>query len=244
MDDHSSAHASTQGMRRFWDEAAHRNAAYYVDTSLSYADPDMNAFWETGRRIVDEAIGPAAVKHPERRDLAVEIGSGLGRNCKALRETFASVVGIDISPEMVRQATEMAGDGIEFRLGSGASLSGVQDRSVDFVLSFTVFQHIPDPAVIEAYIEEAGRVLARGGVFAFQWNNTPGARRWRVRRAALSLLQRIGFGDPHGRNASQFLGSVMTLTKIEAALERGGLRLDGTKGEGTLFCWAWASRAS
>jgi hypothetical protein len=58
---------AAKGMRGFWDEAAKRNAAWYLDTTVSFDEPDMGAFFETGRKIVDQAVGgspvpPAAVK--------------------------------------------------------------------------------------------------------------------------------------------------------------------------------------
>jgi SAM-dependent methyltransferase len=178
---------------------------------------------------------------PAGRELAVEIGCGVGRICKALSERFDRVVGIDISPEMIRQARELVPDDrVRFELGSGSSLQPVQDGTADLVLTFTVFQHIPEISVIEGYIREAGRVLKPGGVFVFQWNNTPGAGRWKVRRAVLGVLQKLRLGERHGRNAAQFLGSRVALDRIQAALNAGGMALKETKGLDTLFAWAWA----
>jgi SAM-dependent methyltransferase len=112
------------------------------------------------------------------------------------------------------------------------------------VLSFTVFQHIPKVSLIRGYLHEAGRVLRPGGLLVFQWNNLPGPRRWRARRALLSTLQRTGLRrEAHERNAAEFLGSRVTLGTICDALAEGGLELRGTRGTGTLFAWAWAVRA-
>src|SRR5260370_16158413 len=118
---------------------------------------------------------------------------------------------------MVRQARRLVPDeGIDFRVGDGTSLPGIPDGSVDFVLSFTVFQHIPDVGVIDGYIAEVGRVLRPGGVFSFQWNNEPGVTAWRARRWLLSTLQRTGIhGEPRRRNAVEFLGSKVPLGRIE-----------------------------
>jgi SAM-dependent methyltransferase len=97
--------------------------------------------------------------------------------------------------------------------------------------------------VIEGYVREAARVLRPGGVFVFQWNNTPGAVRWAVRREALAMLQRRGIRtERYGRNAAEFLGSRVPLPRIERALRGAGLSLRATKGLGTLFAWAWAER--
>jgi SAM-dependent methyltransferase len=232
---------AAKGMRGFWDEAARRNAAWYVDTTVSFDEPDMGAFFETGRKIVDQALGRSPVP-PAARELAVEIGSGLGRNCLALTDHFDRVIGVDISPEMVRQADGLVDDDrVSFHVGEGADLPAIADGTADFVLSFTVFQHIPEVGVIQSYLREAARVLRPGGVVAFQWNNQATERRWRLRRAVLSTLQRSGLRrEAHDRNAVQFLGTTVDLARIESTLSSAGMDLVKTEGLGTLFCWAWA----
>jgi SAM-dependent methyltransferase len=132
---------------------------------------------------------------------------------------------------------------VSFRLGDGRAITGVDDGSADLVLSFTVFQHIPSVSVIEGYLREAGRVLRPGGVLVFQWNNERGAWRWRARRWWLGLLQRTRIRpERYLRNAPEFLGSRVPIARIERALRTAGLELVGTKGDGTLFAWAWARR--
>lgn len=233
-------------MRAYWDERARENAAWYVDTSLDFTSPDMVAFFDTGRRIVDEALGAnsfdAAVPQPHGEQLAVEIGSGIGRVCKALADRFERVVGVDVSPEMVERARELVdATNVEFMVGDGVSLGGISTASADLVLSFTVFQHIPNVDVIHGYIGEAGRVLRSGGVLVFQWNNEPGALRWRAKRSVLSLLQRSGVRrEERMRHDAAFLGSRVALDRIRAALADGQLELVHTKGLDTLYAWAWA----
>jgi SAM-dependent methyltransferase len=232
-------------MRDYWDERARLNAAWYVDTTLDFEQPDMQRFFDSGEQIVaDHYVG--GVVQPAGQALAVEIGSGLGRICRALRPHFDRVVGVDISTEMVTRARELVTEpGVEFVVGTGVGLTGVEDACADLVFSFTVFQHIPDPAIVEGYIAEAGRVLRPGGVFVFQWNNEAGSSIWRLRRAALSMLQRTGLRpETYGRHASEFLGSRIPRRRIDAALQRAGLELRGTRGDGTLFTWAWAVRTA
>jgi SAM-dependent methyltransferase len=226
-------------MREYWDERARTNAAWYVDTTVDFANPDMDAFFATGARVVAEALDGAPAS-PAGRALAVELGAGLGRICAALATRFDRVVGLDVSPEMVDRARRLV-PSVTFEVNDGVSLQPVGDGSADLVLSFTVLQHIPSTAVIRGYLLEAGRVLKPGGVLAFQWNNLPGARRWHARRVVLAALQRTGLHrETHGRNAAEFLGSRVPLPAIESALDAAGLELVGTRGSGTLFAWAWA----
>jgi SAM-dependent methyltransferase len=236
---------AVDGMRSYWDDRAKANAAWYVDTSLDYEHPDMAQFWETGRVIVAEALDGEVPAHPKAHGLAVEIGPGLGRICLALAQRFDQVVGVDISEEMVRKAREAVKDEkVRFVVGDGATLTGVESGSADLVMSFTVFQHISDASVTERYIAEAGRVLKPGGLLVFQWNNEAGALRWRIRRAVLSALQRFNIkAEPLRRHDAAFLGTKVPLTRITRALEQGHLDLRGTRGEGTLYAWAWATRS-
>lgn len=232
---------AAKGMREFWDSAAKRNAAWYVDTTVSYDNPDMDEFFAAGRRIVEVALDGSPVA-PAQHECAVEIGSGLGRNCLAMAERFDRVIGVDIAPEMIRQSSELVDDKrVSFALCEGADLSMIPSASVDFVMSFTVFQHIPEVGVIEAYLREAGRILRPGGVVAVQWNNQASELRWRARRAVLATLQRTGLKrETHARNAPQFLGTTVDVSRIRRTLDGAGLDLQKTDGEGTLFAWAWA----
>jgi SAM-dependent methyltransferase len=233
----------TAKMRDYWEQRAQLNAAFYVDTSLDYDNPDMDRFLETGRRVVTIALDDPPAVQPNGTAVALEIGCGMGRICLALAERFDRVIGYDISTEMLRQARELVPDKrVDFRLTDGASLPEVTDASVDLVLTFTVFQHIPSVDVIRSYVHEAGRVLRPGGVFVLQWNGTPGSTRWRLRRAVMGVLQRLGRGDRYGRDAPQFLGSRIEVTAIRAMLRAAGLELLATSGDGTLFTWGWARK--
>jgi len=233
----------TARMREYWEERARINPAFYVDTSLDFDSPDMEQFLATGRRVVSIALDEPPALAPERTGLAVEIGCGMGRICLALRERFDRVVGYDISEEMLRRARELVPDDqVEFRLTEGATLPNQAGASVDLVLTFTVFQHIPSVDVIRSYVNEAGRGLAPGGMFVLQWNGTSGALRWRVRRAVMAVRQRLGRGDRYGRDAPQFLGSRVEVEDMRRMLAAAGLTLVATSGEGTLFTWGWARK--
>jgi SAM-dependent methyltransferase len=234
----------TTKMRDYWEQRAQLNAAFYVDTSLDYDNPNMDQFLETGRRVVTIALDEPPAVQPAGKAVALEIGCGMGRICLALSERFDQVIGYDISTEMLRKARELVPDKrVDFRLTDGASLPGVADGSVDLVQTFTVFQHIPSVDVIQAYVEEAGRILRPGGVFVLQWNGTPGAIRWRLRRMVMAARQRLGRGDRYGRDAPQFLGSRIDLDEMRQMLSRAGLELAATSGEGTLFTWGWATKS-
>jgi SAM-dependent methyltransferase len=231
-------------MRRFWDARAQENAAWYVDTSLSYDAPDMERFFTTGEVIVSEALLQAPVQ-PAGRGLAVEIGPGLGRICRALAEHFDRVVGVDVSAEMVAQARQLVPDPrIDFVVGDGVGLSGIADASADLVTSFTVLQHLPSREMVLHYLREGARVLRPGGVLAVQWNGLPHPWRWRAQAAAWRLRQRLGLGmTTEQRSAREFVGTRVPWAPVERTLRDVGLEVAGRKGEDTLFSWVWAVKA-
>ena len=225
--------------RDFWDRAAKANAAFYVDTTVSYDNPDMDAFFATGRQIVDEALAPV---RPVGRGLAVEIGSGLGRNCVALAEHFDRVIGVDIAPEMIRQAPELVSDErVSFLLTEGATLPSIQDgvgrlRAVVHRL----------PAHSRHRSHRGVRSRGRARVATRRRLRIPVEQpelRAGMETAARGTRRRgrslVCARDPHHRNAVSF-SDQLSMDRMRRTLARAGLDVEKTAGEGTLFCWAWA----
>ena len=227
-------------MRAAWDERARENAIWYVDTSLSYDQPNLDRFWHTGRVIVQQVLLESGVS-PEHHGVALEIGSGLGRICRALAPHFERVIGVDVSPEMVARARSLVDEAnVEFRLGDGQSLD-VPDSSVDFVTSFTVLQHLLTRRLVTAYVEDAMRVLRRGGVMAVQWNNQPPVR-YRLRTWRFRALARLGRVRHHTADRT-FTGVSVPRSVLHAAVEQAGGEVVRTSGEGTLFAFLWARKS-
>jgi SAM-dependent methyltransferase len=234
----------TSRARRYWDERATENALWYVDTSLDYAAPDVERFLADGEAVVAYALD-------QHHDLlpghgrALEIGCGAGRICRALATRFHEVIGIDVSPRMLEHARRLVPtDEVTFLVGDGSSLAPVADDSVDLVLSYTVFQHIADPEVITGYIHEAARVLRPGGLLVAQWNGQETSGRWAVRRWVRVLRARLGLAPPaaRSREATDFIGTSLPLSRMRAAITGAGLVERDSAGEGTLFSWIWAQR--
>jgi SAM-dependent methyltransferase len=233
---------SSRSMRAYWDERARINAAWYVDTTLDFDAPDLDRFFASGEQIVSVALD-GSPRRPAA-GTALEIGAGLGRVCRALASRFDRVVGLDISEEMLHRARSLVDDPrVGFVVTDGSSLWALRDASVDLVLTFTVFQHIPDVRVVDRYIAEVGRVLKPGGLAVLQWNNLAGPLRWRLRRWATPVLNRIGVQrDRYGRFAPAFMGSRIPAKRMFRSIERSGLHVLQTSDLGTLFAWAWAER--
>ncbi|MGD1701850.1 glycosyltransferase, partial [Dapis sp. BLCC M229] len=101
----------------------------------------------------------------------LEIGCGVGRLIKPLREKFAQVDGVDISEKMIQFAGQYLADGKqngEVSVNNGYDLQKLPDQSYDFVYSTIVFQHIRSISIVKSYFRETFRVLKPGGYFRLQ----------------------------------------------------------------------------
>jgi ubiquinone/menaquinone biosynthesis C-methylase UbiE len=162
----------TAKMRREWDERARENARHYVATAQTEWNDDE--YFESGRENVRREIltdmGNICQGKDPKQMKVLEIGCGSGRITRALAEVFGEVYAVDISGEMIRQATEALRDtpNAHVSQNNGCDLAVLGDVQVDFAFSYIVFQHIPSRDVIYSYVREVQRLLRPGGLFKFQ----------------------------------------------------------------------------
>jgi SAM-dependent methyltransferase len=96
----------------------------------------------------------------------LEIGSGRGGLLSALRARGLDVQGVETSADRIAEARARFGD-LPIRQVGGTVLP-FPDASFDVLLSFDVFEHIPDT---DAHLVEVGRVLVPGGWYLLQTPN-------------------------------------------------------------------------
>lgn len=164
-EDKTSQRSWLDAMRRDWDARARENPRVYINWP---AIPDeQEAFFASGREDYARYVRPflEKMRFDPRGKTALEIGCGIGRLARCLAENFGEVIGVDVSPEMIARASAAGLPRARFLAVSGGGLEGVANASVDFVVSFAVFQHVPDKKAIRRYFEETARVLKPGGVF-------------------------------------------------------------------------------
>jgi SAM-dependent methyltransferase len=170
-------------MRRAWNSRARSDPLYAIDANR-------------GQRTIDDvyAGGPALVRRMvdpalEKLDVdpsglrVLEIGCGIGRLFAGLGDRFGEVWGIDISTEMVLLGRQRCPVPATWLIGDGDSLAGIEDDSVDHVLCFEVFGHIPRIEVITAYLSETQRVLRPGGTFQAQFRSGSDSTRQSIVRS-------------------------------------------------------------
>ena len=95
----------------------------------------------------------------------LELGSGSGHMVKQLRDHGLNVIGTEVNPEYIAFAKEKFG--IDLVPMSGDKLD-FPDKSFDVVLSFDVFEHIPDS---DLHLREVARTLKDDGRYLLQTPN-------------------------------------------------------------------------
>jgi ubiquinone/menaquinone biosynthesis C-methylase UbiE len=135
--------------------------AYHVDY-----DRRQSSVYAKGRRLRPQVLAEwmnAFTRHaPAARPLAVlDLGSGTGRFTPALADTFGGpVYGVEPSAGMRTAAVADAAHPAVTYLEGSAGAIPLPDESVDLVLLYLVWHHVPDRAAAAAEIR---RVLRPGG---------------------------------------------------------------------------------
>ena len=93
--------------------------------------------------------------------LVADLGCGPGHVARYLNAQGVATVGIDISPEMIRVASELH-PGLDYRVGDMNSLE-LADASLAGIVAFYSIVHFP-PAALRPVLGEMRRVLAPGGL--------------------------------------------------------------------------------
>jgi len=129
----------------------------YDDVAAAYAEHfrDELQYKPFDRKMLDWLLEKAA------GGLLCDIGCGPGQVARYLCECGANVCGIDLSEEMVRQASALHPN-ITFQPGNMLNLVGVPDNTYAGIAAFYSIIHIPRPAVVDA-LTELKRVLCPKG---------------------------------------------------------------------------------
>lgn len=136
-----------------------------ISRNIGYSDEELKAIPE-GSNLGLGCGNPVALASLREGEIVLDLGSGAGLDCFLASQKVGErgkVIGIDMTPEMVKKARENAKKGgyknIEFRLGEIENLP-VPDNLVDVVISNCVINLSPDK---DKVFREAYRVLKPGG---------------------------------------------------------------------------------
>lgn len=116
------------------------------------------------------AVYPRIARHLPAGSV-VEIATGHGRWTQYLIEHAETYVGFDLVEKCAVYCEEhYGGNGRRFVANDGLHLTGVPDRSVDFVFSLDSLVHVDWPT-LRSYLSEIMRVLTPGGTAHIHHSN-------------------------------------------------------------------------
>lgn len=169
-------------MQQYWDTSAAKNA--YGSVMTARKDWSKDEYYQEGKKHVEELVVPFLNKKGITNTSAmtiVDLGCGTGRMSRFLRDRFNTVIGTDVSKEMIETAKRDHSDtDISFFATSGVDLAPIQSESVDVVFSFATLQHVSSKTAVIQNLKECFRVLKTGGHLKIEVRGEPGNPAGRV----------------------------------------------------------------
>jgi SAM-dependent methyltransferase len=198
--------SSLEQLQRNWEELAQADPMWAICTDparrhgkWTHADFFATGCDEIGRVMQCVREIPHVI---DDRAPALDFGCGVGRLARALAGYFPECWGVDISPTMVRLASEFNEDvpQCRFLLNQSSDLRKLPDNYFGFVYTSIVLQHIA-PRYSRKYLADLVRVTRPGGILVFQVLDdfrAPMLERWRQK---LGLRRRWNRMTPNGDRA-------------------------------------------
>ena len=177
--------------------------------------------WERIRKsYFDDRVASLAIEKLLPRNLVLaDIGCGTGSLTFELARFAKKVIGVDLSPEMLRRARDVAKEkklrNVDFRLGDALKLP-LESNSVDAGFAVMVLHFLPDPKLAVAELCRVTR--ARGSVVIVdlvqhnqQWMREQMAHRWLgFDQASIeSWFEALGATEVHYELTGAFAGEKM-----------------------------------
>jgi SAM-dependent methyltransferase len=161
-----------QDDQTFWDRHARHDPLWAIlsDPTKKGRQWDLRSFFETGAREISLLMYLLRDLQVEfSHAAALDFGCGVGRLTQSLASYFDRVVGLDISPEMIRLAERLNWNPakVQYVCNIRPDLQLFNRSEFTFVYSDVVLQHI-NPETALDYLTELFRIVARDGILVFQ----------------------------------------------------------------------------
>jgi SAM-dependent methyltransferase len=178
------------------DHARDAMGARYAEKTVE-SGSEWDAVVASGRADLMRALVEVGFRTGPDLD-AVEIACGLARLTVHLGDHYRSVLGLDISPQVVAEATRLCqAANVTFAVSSGYDiLPDARDR-YDVVLCAETFHHL-SPKLVHDYCQDALRILKPGGQLAVHVNVDQPRPLTRVARVVRTVMHRLGVATWRG----------------------------------------------
>lgn len=138
--------------------------ASYDSVAAAYVE---HIFSELAGKPLDRHLLNRFAEEVRARGIVGDLGCGPGHVARYLRDQGVRMLGIDLSPEMVRWASQL-NPGIEFQVGDLRALD-LADESLAGIVAFYSVIHL-EPSELESTLREFRRVLAPAGVLLLSFH--------------------------------------------------------------------------
>jgi SAM-dependent methyltransferase len=149
---------STEAGRRIMNDTTDPVRASYDSVAAAYVE---HLYTELAQKPLDRHLLNRFAEEVRERGTAGDLGCGPGHVTRYLHDQGVRMLGIDLSAEMVRWATQLNPD-VEFRVGDLRVLD-LPDGSLAGIVAFYSVIHL-EPSELGVAFRELRRVLARDGV--------------------------------------------------------------------------------
>ena len=219
-------------LQRMWDELAAVDpiGAILYDAKPESRDWTVPDFMASGVREIDHMLRVIeGLRIGVRYGRALDFGCGIGRLTQAIGRHFDEVVGVDISPSMVRnaRASNTLGSSCSYHVNDRPDLRLFPDGHFDFVHTTRTLQ-LMRGKLGRAYLAEFTRVLAPEGVLMIQTASHPRDLRVRMKVARDHAWNRarVSLRSLTRRRSEPVFGIYgIPLLELVGILERGGASL-------------------
>ena len=133
-----------------------------LEAQERYRNLSLEGLWSSEKFLYSEYF--------KKGSSVVDLGCGSGRTTFPLTKLGYKVVGIDLTPAMIRTAKKLSKDlrlVVDFRVGDATALDLKNGSFDNGIFSFCGWNQIPGNANRLKALEEAFRVLKSNGVFIF-----------------------------------------------------------------------------
>ena len=156
-------------LEKSWSTVARRDLLQAILCRRDHAWTN-ESFFQTGKDDFNR-IASIADAHGARIDRDTDVldfGCGIGRLSLPAAEVARSVIGVDISEEMIRSAPIFVANGAAptYLQCRSPELESIASSSVDLVMSLITFQHL-SPMLGSEYVRALVRILRPNGLLVF-----------------------------------------------------------------------------